>query len=157
MPGLFATAQREHTLSGAVGAALAAAPRPTGQPVFASVQGGLSTLVDAVAVAGRPSVRLSTTARDLSRTGDGWSLTVGSTRDAEQVRADAVILAVPAKPAACLLARDGLPIVDYASIALVTLALPPGTRLPELSGFLVPATEGYTVKAATFFSTKWGW
>ena len=157
MPGLFATAQREHTLSAAVSAALAAAPRPTGQPVFASVQGGLSTLVDAIAAFGRPTVRLNMTVRELRRTADEWSLTVGSTRDAAQVRADAVVLAVPAKPAARLLDNRDVATVDYASTALVTLALPPGTELPELSGFLVPATEGFTVKAATFFSTKWGW
>jgi oxygen-dependent protoporphyrinogen oxidase len=36
------------------------------------------------------------------------------------------------------------------------MALPPGTPLPELSGFLVPPGEGTLVKAATFFTTKWG-
>jgi oxygen-dependent protoporphyrinogen oxidase len=155
VPGLFATAQREHTLSGAVKAAMAAAPRPTGQPVFASVHGGLSTLVDAVAAAGHPIVRCNTTVRELRRTAGAWTLIVGSTRDAEQMPADAVVLAVPAAPAARLLEIE--PIVDYASMALVTFALPPGTALPDLSGFLVPATEGFAVKAATFFSTKWGW
>ena len=43
----------------------------------------------------------------------------------------------------------GVPL-DYASVALVALALP-ATKLPELSGFLVPPTEGFAVKAATFF------
>ena len=75
---------------------------------------------------------------------------------------DAVVLAVPAKAAARLLAgvarrtprrRSG--VLDYASVALVALALPPGTPLPELSGFLVPPTEGTLVKAATFFTRKW--
>ncbi len=44
--------------------------------------------------------------------------------------------------------------LDYASVALVTLALP-RPELPELSGFLVPAENGTAVKAATFFTTKW--
>ncbi len=71
------------------------------------------------------------------------------------------MLAVPAAPAARLL--DGVdPSVaavvgelEYASVALVTLALPAGTVLPELSGFLVPAGQGLAVKAVTFLSTKW--
>jgi oxygen-dependent protoporphyrinogen oxidase len=161
MPGLYEAAQREHTLAGAVTSALAAAPRPTGQPVFASVQGGLSTLVDALAEG--LTVKLNSTVRELHSTPTGWSLTVGATRDAEQVPADAVVLAVPAAPASRLLDSATATMVDtvdvaaldYASIALVTLALPPSTRLPELSGFLVPATEGLAIKAATFFSTKW--
>jgi oxygen-dependent protoporphyrinogen oxidase len=153
MPGLYAAAQRESTLSGAVTAALAAAPRPTGQPIFASVQGGLSTLVTALAEG--LTVKLNATVRQLTPVGPGWTLTVGSTRDAEQVSADAVVLAVPAAPAARLLVSEDAAALDYASIALVTLALPSGTRLPELSGFLVPATEGLSIKAATFFSTKW--
>jgi len=71
------------------------------------------------------------------------------------------VLAVPSKPAARLLtatAPDAAAQVgelDYASVALVGLALPPGTPLPELSGFLVPPSEGTLVKAATFFTRKW--
>ena len=40
-------------------------------------------------------------------------------------------------------------------MALVGFALPAGTSLPELSGFLVPSTEGTLIKAATFFTPKW--
>jgi oxygen-dependent protoporphyrinogen oxidase len=78
--------------------------------------------------------------------------------------ADAVVLAVPATPAGRLL-RDVAPMaaadlarIEYASSALVTLAFAAGS-LPDLpgSGFLVPAVEGRVVKAATFFSRKWGW
>jgi oxygen-dependent protoporphyrinogen oxidase len=87
-------------------------------------------------------------------------VTVGSTREPETISADAVILATPAAPAARLLAGvepgagDLVGALDYASVALVTLALPE-TDLPELSGLLVPATEGFAVKAATFFDRKW--
>jgi protoporphyrinogen/coproporphyrinogen III oxidase len=71
------------------------------------------------------------------------------------------VLAVPARAAARLLAgvhadaAAAVGVLDYASVALVGLALPPGTPLPELSGFLVPATEGTLIKAATFFTRKW--
>jgi oxygen-dependent protoporphyrinogen oxidase len=76
------------------------------------------------------------------------------------VWADAVVLALPARPAARLLTgvdpgvAELVGALDYASIALVSLALP-DARLPELSGFLVPAEEGMLVKAATFFTRKW--
>jgi oxygen-dependent protoporphyrinogen oxidase len=76
------------------------------------------------------------------------------------LRADAVVLAVPARPAGRLLsdvdsaAAAVVGALDYASVALVTLALP-DIGLPELSGFLVPATEGFAVKAVTFVDRKW--
>ncbi|WP_152185256.1 protoporphyrinogen oxidase, partial [Segeticoccus rhizosphaerae] len=77
---------------------------------------------------------------------------------------DGVVLATPAAPAARLLrdhaplAADALAQVDYASMAIVTLALPAAT-VPDLpgSGFLVPPVEGHTIKAATFSAAKWRW
>ncbi|AYF28958.1 protoporphyrinogen oxidase [Micromonospora tulbaghiae] len=161
MPALARAARAEHTLVGAVRAAQAAAPRAPGAPVFGTLAGGLSTLVEAAATASGATIRRGAAVRELRRTPDGWRLTVGPTRDAEQVEADAVLLAVPARPAARLLAAaapeaaDTVGALDYASVALITLALP-GPALPELSGFLVPAVEGLTIKASTFFTTKWG-
>jgi oxygen-dependent protoporphyrinogen oxidase len=148
MPGLATAARTEHTLIGAVKAALAAAPRPPGTPVFATVSGGLSRLVRAVAEAADARIRLGTAVRELRRTAKGWELLAGT----ETVTVDAVVLAVPARHAARLLHTE--PLVDYASVALVTLAVP-GARLPDLSGFLVPAEQGTLMKAATFFTTKW--
>jgi oxygen-dependent protoporphyrinogen oxidase len=160
MPALAATARREHTLTGAVRAALAARPASSG-PIFGTLVGGLGRLVSAVADRlGPADVRLGLPVRSINRAGAGWRLTVGSTRDPETIDADAVVLATPAAPAARLLAEiapeagEYVGALDYASIALVTLALPE-VSLPELSGLLVPATEGYAVKAATFFGRKW--
>ncbi|MEU2701820.1 MULTISPECIES: protoporphyrinogen oxidase [Micromonospora] len=161
MPALARAARAEHTLVGAVRAAQAAAPRAPGAPVFGTLAGGLSTLVEAAATASGATIRRGAAVRELRRTPDGWRLTVGPTRDAEHVEADAVLLAVPARPAARLLAAAApeaagtVGALDYASVALITLALP-GPALPELSGFLVPAGEGLTIKASTFFTTKWG-
>ncbi|MEU0078299.1 protoporphyrinogen oxidase [Micromonospora tulbaghiae] len=161
MPALARAARAEHTLVGAVRAAQAAAPRAPGAPVFGTLAGGLSTLVEAAATASGATIRRGAAVRELRRTPDGWRLTVGPTRDAEHVEADAVLLAVPARPAARLLAAAAPDVagtvgaLDYASVALITLALP-GPALPELSGFLVPAGEGLTIKASTFFTTKWG-
>ena len=149
------------SLTSAVRSALAESPRPAGAAVFATVRGGLSRLVESVAAAARAEVRLGDPVRELSRTPTGWQLAVGSTRDPEHLAAEGVVLAVPSTPAARLLrgvdadAASLVGALDYASVALVTLALPPETDLPTLSGFLVPASEGFAVKAVTFFATKW--
>ncbi|GGO26240.1 protoporphyrinogen oxidase [Micromonospora parathelypteridis] len=161
MPALARTARVEHTLTGAVRAAQAAAPRAPGAPVFGTLVGGLSTLVEAAVKASGATVRRDAAVRELTPTDTGWRLTVGPTRDPELVDVDAVVLAVPARPAARLLAGPApaaaasVGELDYASVALVTLAVPQ-PQLPELSGFLVPSTEGLLIKAATFFTTKWG-
>ncbi|MFK3980460.1 protoporphyrinogen oxidase [Micromonospora sp. NPDC050397] len=171
MPGLARAARTEGTLTGAVRAAQAAAPRPAGHPVFATVAGGLSRLVNAAAEAlvtptgaqaGRVGVqiRLGAAVRELTRTPTGWRLVIGPTRNPEAVEVEAVVLALPARPAARLL--SGVDVgagalvgrLDYASVALVTLALP-AAALPDLSGLLVPAGEQTLTKAATFFTTKW--
>lgn len=161
MPALARTARSEHTLVGAVRAAQAAAPRATGGPVFGTLAGGLSTLVEAAARASGATIRRDAAVRELHRTAAGWRLTVGPTRGPESVDVDAVLLALPARPAARLLAgpapevADTVGGLDYASVALITMALPE-PELPGLSGFLVPASEGLLIKASTFFTTKWG-
>ncbi|MCW3843817.1 protoporphyrinogen oxidase [Micromonospora yasonensis] len=178
MPALARAARSEHTLVGAVRAAQAAAPRTAGAPVFGTLAGGLTTLVEAAARVSGATIRRDATVRELHRGPAGWRLTVGPTRDPDDgsrsrrggrraelelsnVEADAVLLAVPARPAARLLAGPAPEVagtvggLDYASVALVTMALPE-PELPELSGFLVPATEGLLIKASTFFTTKWG-
>ncbi|MEW2474293.1 protoporphyrinogen oxidase [Micromonospora gifhornensis] len=161
MPALARAARTRHTLLDAVRAAQAAAPRFTGQPIFGTLDGGLSTLVEVAATASGATIRTNAAVRELTPTGTGWRLTVGPTRDPEHVDVDAVVLAVPARPAARLLTdvADAVAAeiggLDYASVALVTLALPE-PALPQLSGFLVPSTEGLLIKASTFFTTKWG-
>ena len=54
-------------------------------------------------------------------------------------------------------ARAALAEISYASMAIVTLAYPAAAfpRLPEGSGYLVPAIDGRPVKAVTFSSVKW--
>jgi len=120
----------------------------------------MSRLVDAVAGASGARVLLGLPVRELVADGSRWRLVVGATRDPTLLHADAVVLAVPARPAARLLggvdaeAAALVGVLDYASVALVRLAVP-DAALPELSGLLVPAVEGYAVKALTIFSTKW--
>jgi oxygen-dependent protoporphyrinogen oxidase len=167
VPALATAAESAHTLTEALAAAVAArtgsggglgghAAGSGGAPGFNTVIGGMSRLVDAVA-ARLPDVRLGAAVRELHPAATGWRLVAGATRDSSTVDCDAVILAIPATPAARLLSTvDGArPVpLDYASVALVALAFEHLT-LPELSGFLVPPREGFGVKAATFFGRKW--
>jgi oxygen-dependent protoporphyrinogen oxidase len=109
-------------------------------------------------------VRTGATVRKLARTPTGWRLTLGSAASPDVLDADAVVVALPAAPAARLL-HDTVPFaavdladIPYASVALVTVALRRADiDLPEGSGFLVPAVEDRLVKAATFATQKWGW
>jgi oxygen-dependent protoporphyrinogen oxidase len=161
MPALARAARTEHTLVAAVRAAQAAQVRVPGRPIFAAVAGGMSRLIAAAAVAAHARISLGLPVRALSRTTQGWRLLLGPAPAPQHDDVDAVVLAVPAKAAARVLSSadpgvaEVVGVLDYASVALVGLALPPGTPLPELSGFLVPATEGTLVKAATFVSRKW--
>lgn len=141
---------------------------PTPAPVFAGYVGGLGlAVVDLAARLRSRGVELRTdaTVRDLARTPTGWSLTIGATTRPELLLADAVVVATPA-PATARLLRDVAPAaarplaaVDYASMAIVTLALPRSTVAATLtgSGFLVPPTEPVRIKAATFSASKWAW
>lgn len=135
MPGLHKLLQTEHTLH----AAVARAMRPSGGgPIFGTVVGGQSRLVDALA----------------RRLGElGVTIRLGTpVRDLSEVDTDGIVLAVPGGKARRLLPL--VPELDYASVALVSIVLP-RTELPELSGFLAPEGEGLTIKAATFFTRKW--
>jgi oxygen-dependent protoporphyrinogen oxidase len=161
MPALARTARVEHTLGAAVRAAQKAQVRVPGRPIFATVDGGMSRLIGAAAAASGARISLGLPVRELFRTAHGWRLLLGPVPEPQVDDVDAVVLAVPAKPASRLLGgvdpavAELVAVLEYASVALVGLALPPGTRLPELSGFLVPPSEGTLVKAATFFTRKW--
>jgi protoporphyrinogen/coproporphyrinogen III oxidase len=150
--------------------ALAAAARvvpatPSKSPVFATVIDGMGSLptalVEAITTRGA-RVLTGRPVRRLERTPTGWRVVHGPTIDEQAIDADAVILAVPAAPAARLLA-DAAPIaaadlaaIEAASMAIVTTAWQPQDAPPSGgSGYLVPAVYGRPVKAVTFASAKW--
>ncbi|MCD0443856.1 protoporphyrinogen oxidase [Glycomyces sp. A-F 0318] len=139
----------------------AASPRLQGaKPVFATIDGGLNRLVTATSAAARAEIRLGMTVRELRQTPYGWEAIAGPVPDPIKITADALVIAVPASPAAELLravepqAAAALSGVAYASVALAAFAFD-RLELPERSGFLTPASDGKTVKAATFASQKW--
>jgi oxygen-dependent protoporphyrinogen oxidase len=140
-------------------------------PVFAGLVGGVGVLAEELT--GdllEQGVRITpkTVVRELDRTTvngrPGWALTTGPVPAPVVFEADALIIAVPAAPAAKLLAGPApgaaseLATITYASMAIVSVALP-RHRFPQLplSGFLVPPVEGRAVKASTFSTNKWGW
>jgi len=155
-PTLAAALDRgARNLTDAVRAAL---PPPATGSVFGAVDGGYAVLLDAL--------------RDQS--GVDWAQ-VGADRIERTARgyqviddeggcwpADAVVLAVPAPrlprlishlaPQTAAAARR----IAVASAALVALALPGGTPLPQQSGVLVASGEPLRAKAITLSSRKWG-
>ncbi len=123
--------------------------------VFGAVDGGYTVLVDElIRRAGLRWVR-----RAVRCVEPGWEIL-----DEEGARwhADAVVLAVPAPqvgrlidgiaPRAAAAARR----IEVASAAVVALALPAGTSLPDQSGVLVAGGERLHAKAITLSSRKWG-
>ncbi|MBB3051189.1 oxygen-dependent protoporphyrinogen oxidase [Prauserella isguenensis] len=148
----------------------AAPPNPA--PVFGTLSGGLATLTTELAARAEADVRLGVPVRALTPRDGGWRLTFGAVPAAHAPAApdldvDAVVLAVPA-PAAARLLADVAPAaaaaygeVELASMAVVALALPAGTALPDSSGVLIGAGERtrdggrFTAKAFTFSARKW--
>ncbi|MCU0266912.1 MAG: protoporphyrinogen oxidase [Actinomycetia bacterium] len=167
IPQLSGAIRVERSLLKGVQQVLGAGARGNAEraPVFASLRGGLGRLPAAVAAASRAEVRTGATVRELRRSPGGWRVVIGPTRSPEVLFADAVVLAVPAPPASRLLrdvapsAATDLAAIEYASVALVTLAFPRDavTRPLAGTGFLVPPVEERFVKAATYSSRKWAW
>ncbi|MCB5906606.1 protoporphyrinogen oxidase [Streptomyces pinistramenti] len=167
VPQLFEAARSQRSLLDGVRAlqARTAAASPPGGPVFMGIDGGIGTLPGAVADAVRASggeILLHTRVQGLRWTGEeGWEARVGD----RVLAADAVIMAAPAGDAARLIGPDcpaaatELATVDYASMALITMAFRRADlgRVPAGSGFLVPPVDGRRIKASTFASHKWGW
>jgi oxygen-dependent protoporphyrinogen oxidase len=164
LPQLAPLARTHRSLLRAARASRASAAQASG-PVFASVPGGLGrfaeVLTDAVRALGAEVVTLTTARRLEPRPGGGWRVVTGPTADESVLEADAVVLATPAAPTARLLAScapeaaEALDGIEYASMAIITLAFSAGLGLPDLSGWLVPAVEGRLVKAVTLVGRKW--
>jgi oxygen-dependent protoporphyrinogen oxidase len=163
LPALAGAAGKHASLAEAAGSLLPAGVPGPPRAVFGTLVNGLGELPDAVAKASGATVRTGAMARELGRTqGNGWRLTIGPAPAPEYIDADAVILAVPARPASRLLsavapaASAGLGEIPYASMAIVTLAYPRGAFPGERgSGYLVPAVDGHAVKAVTYSTVKW--
>ena len=126
--------------------------------MFGAVEGGYAVLVDELVR--RAGIRWAQVAvEQVNRAPRGWELVDD---EGQRWHADAAVLAVPAPrlpklidgvaPRTAAAARR----IAVASTALVALALPGGTPLPEQSGVLVASGERLRAKAITLSSRKWG-
>ena len=167
-PPLLAAAQRRGGLMRALRAEVPP-PDPDGPPLFWSLDGGMVSLVDALATGLRArgaDLRLSSPAERLDRSSSGKWLVVSA---GEVVEADAVVLATPAPATAALLRPHDdevaglLDAIDYASVVLVTFRVGADDIPSTLhgTGFLVPrrsphkGREPWTVTACTYLDRKW--
>ncbi|MDV3134964.1 MULTISPECIES: protoporphyrinogen oxidase [Mycobacterium] len=160
LPALTAALDRgARSLTDAVRDALAASgPSVATGSVFGAIEGGYAVLVDELVR--RAGVHwLQVTIERVDRSPRGWEIV-----DDEGVRhhADAAVLAVPA-PRLARLAEGVAPRtaaaarrIGVASSALVALALPGGTPVPQQSGVLVAGGERLRAKAITLSTQKWG-
>jgi len=161
---LHATMPQLPRADGSLMAAVRAAlpPATSDAPVFAALSGGMTRLVDALQSSLDADVIRGRLVRRIERTEGGFRVVHGPTIDEQAVAADAVVVATPAAASARLLAdvapaaATDLAAIDYASVAIVTLAFS-SAQWPDVagSGYLVPALPGRPVKAVTFASSKW--
>ncbi len=165
-PQIDAVARRSRSLSLGLRAERKANPPDPSAPVFFTVRGGMERLinglVEALESASPPvEVLLNSTVEGVEVDSSGVTLLAG--RDPRRIAADGAVLACPAGAAASALAplapsvaatlRD----IEYASVALVTLAFPDSAMGRDLdaSGLLVPKPEQRTVTACSWASSKW--
>lgn len=182
LPAAWEAARTGSSLVAAARQQRAAAPRRSREggaaPVFVGIRGGIGRLPTAVAAAvvrAGGEIRTGVTVRAVERpepaaapeedAAGRWVLVTGSRADERRLPVDAVVVAVPARPAGRLLAEaapaaaDELAAVEAASMALVVAVLPGAAGLVDggSSGFLVPPVDGRLVKAVTYSSAKWDW
>ena len=166
-PPLLAAAQRRGGLMRALRAEVPA-PDPDGPPLFWALRDGMGSFVEhlAAALQGRGAdIRLSAAVDGMARADAGWDVSVAG----DALRADGVVLAVPAGPAGRLLrphddeAAGLLGAIDYAAVTVVTFCVAADDVPAELygTGFLVPrrsphpGREPWAVTACTFLDRKW--
>jgi len=134
-----------------------ALPPATGAPVFGALDGGYQVLIDELVERSRLRWVRAAVAR-LDRGPSGWTL---SDDTGARWQTDAVIVAVPAARAVGLVegiaprTAAAASRITTASSAVVALAVPPDTALPECSGVLVASGEPLRAKAITLSSRKW--
>lgn len=161
VPQLLALRDRDPSLIEAAAATRAKGSTSTAGPVFQSIAGGLSRLVEAAQADLYDlsvQMHLGSEAK-LERRDDGWQVVT----DMTSLDIDHVIVTTPAYVSGSLIevfAPNGaaaLRAIDYSSVALTLLVLPPQTIDidPAISGVLVPRLEGLHITAVSFASHKW--
>ncbi|MFD3508506.1 protoporphyrinogen oxidase [Nocardia sp. NPDC058666] len=132
----------------------AAMPAPSSAPVFGGLRDGYGALLAALSEASAARFITTTAGTRVARGLKGWVVDpLGAV--------DAVVIATPAPVAARLLhyvapeAAEAAAGIELSSSALVAMALPHETPLPDNSGILVATGEPLRAKAFTLSSRKW--
>lgn len=127
-------------------------------PIFGSFEDGMGRLAQALIERLDGCIlRLGTSVEAIRRPGTRFSVHT----DAEVLDADAVIVAAPAHAAADMLpgapaAAARLALIDYASVAVVTLSVrAEAVEAPREAGFLVARDAGWLTTACSYGSAKW--
>lgn len=138
----------------------AATEGPKLKGAMCTFEGGLGTLVDALAQALGPAARTGAAVEGLTRTAEGWRVSVREGGARAELEASQVVLTAPAPVSAELLQPLDAPLaalvkgIVYAPIAVVHLGFAPGrTPAPDGFGFLVPAVEQRRLLGAIHAST----
>ena len=142
----------------------AAAPRtPAPGGAVQGIAGGMARLVDALVAELRDlgvELRTGVAVEALAPVDGGWLATTSA--DAEPVRADAVIVALPEGPARALLApvvpslEVGDPVAPVVEVVTLVLHAPVLDDAPRGTGVLtVPGS--HVAKALTHSTAKWDW
>ena len=139
-------------------AAKKAKPPAGGLTAFVSFIGGTDEIVEGLRGSVGDAARTGARVRRVARDGSAWRVET----DADPVRADAVVLAIPCQDAAAALEPEDAALAglmrEIASVSTATLTLgfkpsdiPP---LPRGYGFVVAKAAGLSINAATFTSQK---
>ena len=167
-PPLYEAAQRGGPLGPALQRVASAQGRDRGReamgPVFQSVRGGVTRIVDALAAELGTAVKLTTPVESVQPqaargAGRRWRVTTPN----GPLDADGVILTCPAWESARLLeplAPDAAAIlgdIEHADVALATFVVGNEhlARPLDGSGFLVPRSQGLITTACSWASSKW--
>jgi oxygen-dependent protoporphyrinogen oxidase len=136
-------------------------------PVFMGPRGGMQRIADELVSAVQAAGGVLESGQSVVRLEHGAAGRVRVVLDGQDsvdaVEYDAIVLAIPAAPAAKLLRPHAphtvaaLEDLQYASVAQVALAYRPDevSGLPDGTGFLVPRGEGRLMTAGTFLDQKW--
>ncbi|MEZ5991901.1 MAG: protoporphyrinogen oxidase [Planctomycetota bacterium] len=127
--------------------------------LFVTFKGGMSTLPDALAARlPEGSLRLNERVTGLKRIDEGWQVTT----ETETLKADAVVLALPAHASATLLRgtdtelADALSEVEYAGAAVVNFVFDRDQITHSMDGIgaVIPAVERRRIIAFSYSSVK---
>ena len=132
-------------------------------PVFQSVRGGVTRMVDALAAELGDAVRLSTPVQSVAPATSGGDRRWRVATPNGPLDADGVILACPAWESARLLeplvpgAAGILGEIEYSDVVLAAFVLPDDRLARPLdgSGYLVPRGQGLLTTACSWASAKW--